>query len=113
MTVLSFELMFDFHAQENGTMVATCAQIPILVAGHDADSLADTLVRTLRRVITRLEALEDLAKAQAYLAENGVESLFASGLTEIGFDEERVRSQVRDWAARHVEQPTLHFSIAA
>ena len=113
MDTLAFTLVFNLHAQENGTMVATCDQIPILAAGDDHVSLADELIKVLQRVVARLEAMDDSAAAQRYLAEHGVESKVVAGPTSIGVDAPRLRTQLKEWAARQVSQSTLHCAIAA
>src|SRR5262245_28169315 len=114
MDFLSFELQFELRAQSNGTLVASCSALPVLAAGHDLDSLADKLVSALQSVIGRLEALGDTEKARHFLSENGIDSTIKTGaLAAIGFDEKRLRMELRKWAARQSEPATLQCHIAA
>ncbi|MGE0601025.1 MAG: hypothetical protein AB7J35_16100 [Dehalococcoidia bacterium] len=114
MTFLSFKLRFELQAQANGTLVATCNQLPILAAGHDADTLADKMVVILKGVVAHLEALDDIAAAKEFLAGNGVRSTVKSGqLGTLGFDESRLRRELTDWASQRSRPSSLQCEIAA
>lgn len=113
MKCVSFELSLALRAQTNGTLVATCEQIPLLVAGHDAESLADKLVSVLSGVVSRLDALGDPSETQAYLASRGVDSTVGETSNGVaGFDEDHLRTEIKTWAAKQVPS-TLQCPIAA
>ena len=113
MKCVSFELSLALRAQKNGTLVVTCEQVPLLVAGHDAESLADRLVSVLHAVVKRLDALGDTDETQAYLASRGVTSTVDDiGAGAVGFDEIHLRTEIKTWAAK-LAPSTLQCPIAA
>ena len=113
MSGLSFSLTLSLRAQKNGTLVATCPALPLLVGGHDADSLADQLVKILRSVVARVEAMTG-DEAQEYLRSHGIESDYKTGsLVAVGFDEKRLRTTIKKWAEKEGPTLTLQFPIAA
>ena len=113
MTLLCFSLTLLLRTQKNGTLVATCPTLPMLAGGHDADSLVDQLVKILRSVVNRLEALP-MDEAQEYLSSHGIECTRTTGTVEaVGFDEKRLRMMIKNWAADEEETLTVQFPVAA
>jgi hypothetical protein len=109
---LSFSLTLSVQAQKNGTLVATCTSLPIIAAGHDAGSLAHQLVKVLRNVVSRVEAMSP-SEAADYLASHGIESAATRGSAAIGFDEKSLRKKIKNWAAKEQLPLTLQFPVAA